>query len=405
MTGRRLAALASIESGKQRWQQLRQDLGRSLAQKLFDEMQRTQQGAAALDTRRNSRSYVLAVVLAALIHLAAAAFAVAGVAMLLSTWSNVFQVLLGVALLLLAWISRPRFGEPPHYTLQESDYPTLFLVTRRLAEHLKSPAIAGIEASAEFGASYRTVGWRQHRYMSLGAPLMAVLTRQQRLAIIAHELAHGANGDPMRGLFFFGAVNSLVIWADAVRPASIGNSGHGLFLGPLVSTVAIPFELLMLALSELIYAVAKAMVLLVHRDSQRAEYLADLLAAAATGPQAMVGGLERTYLAEEIDAACRRLALTRPTGPLEAELARERDLVSAETLQTYREKSLSELWQVDSTHPPTAMRVAMLSGVPQNEPAVQLSDEEGRRFDDDMSKLIAWRQREVMNRKLEAAYG
>jgi Zn-dependent protease with chaperone function len=167
-----------------------------------------------------------------------------------------------------------------------------------------------------------------------------------------------------------------------VRPASVGNSGHGLFLGPLISTVAIPFELLMLALSELIYAAANALVLLVLRDSQRAEYLAD-----------------------EIDTACHRLALTRSTGPLEAELARERDLVSAETLQKYREKSLSELWQVDSTHPPTAMRVAMLGGVPQNGPAVQLSDEEGHRFDDEMSKLIAWRQREVMNRKLEAAYG
>ncbi|MFN3629436.1 MAG: M48 family metalloprotease [Casimicrobiaceae bacterium] len=41
-------------------------------------------------------------------------------------------------------------------------------------------------------------------------PLMAILSPEERIAVMAHELSHGANGDPLRGTFLSGAVNTLV---------------------------------------------------------------------------------------------------------------------------------------------------------------------------------------------------
>jgi Zn-dependent protease with chaperone function len=396
----------SLESGKVRWRHLRLDLGRHLASKLYDEVRQAHEGTVDLSgIRRSSSSYLAATFLALLVHVSGLVLGIAGLAMLFSAWDNIFQVLGGSVLLLLAWVARPRVAKPPHYLLEEASYPAIFSVTRRFAAHLGAPPVAGIEASADFGASYITAGWRQNRYMSLGAPFMAILSREERLAIIAHELSHGANGDPMRGMFFFGAVNTLAGWAEALRPTSIGNSGEGLIFGPLISLVGIPFELVLLAVSEFIYVLAKGLVLLVFRESQRAEYLADTLAATLAGSHAMIKGLEKTYLFAEVDAVCRRIALRQPSGAIEPEIAKAIHAISDETMRSHQEKSASELWQVDSTHPPTALRVSLLLSLPNREQAIRLTDEEAKQFDEEISRMISWRQREVINRQLEAVSG
>lgn len=395
----------TLESGKTRWQNLLQDAARRLAARLYDELiQAQRQGSDLKGTRRTSRSFVAATCLALLVHLSSLALGVAGFAMLMTVRDNIFQIFGGIILLLLAWVSRPRVARPPYYLLAEADYPVIFSITRKMATDLGAPPVAGIEASADFNASYITAGWRQNRYVSLGAPLMAILTREERLAIIAHELSHGANGDPMRGMFFFGAVDTLVHWGEALRPTSIGNSGEGMALGPLISLAAIPFELLLLAVSGLVYMFAKGMILLVLRDSQRAEYLADTLAASLAGSDPMITGLEKSYLFEEVDNASRRFAITQPDGKLEPELSREIGSTGSDVMQLHREKSASELWQVDSTHPPTAFRVSLLRAVPKCDHAIQLSDEEAKRFDEEISRLISWRQREIINRQILATH-
>lgn len=394
----------AIESGAQRWESIRRNLGLRLAGRLHQQL-RGEGDATASDSKRStSISFGLALLAATLIHLSGLAFGLIGLALLFPPWSNVFVPLLGAFLVLLCWVARPRLGVAPYYLAPRSEYPTLYALADRIAESLKAPPVAGISASAEFGASYQTVGWRRARYVDLGVPLLAILSRQERIAVIAHELSHGANGDPLRGLYLFGAVNTLSNWAMAIRPTSIGNSGDSLPLGPIVSLLAIPLELAMLAASETILWAARGLVLLVLRESQRAEYLADRLAATVAGTDAMTASLEKTYLFPDIDAASRRHALTQPNAPLEGALAEAGRVVSLEQFQAYRDKSFHEQWQVDSTHPPTALRVDMLRGVPAAQPQALLSDSEGNALDAELSKLIAWRQREVVNQNIEDGY-
>ncbi|EFK94930.1 peptidase, partial [sediment metagenome] len=152
-------------------------------------------------------------------------------------------------------------------------------------------------------------------YVELGAPLMAILQPSERLAVLAHELSHGANGDPLRSMYLQGAVNTLASWGTSARPPGIGTLGDGMPFGPIISLLGIPIDLLMLAVSEALFAAARGLLLLVMRQSQRAEYKADLLAASVAGSKEMMTALEKTYLGDSVLESVRRHALLTPYEP------------------------------------------------------------------------------------------
>ena len=241
--------------------------------------------------------------------------------------------------------------------------------------------------------------------MELGAPLLAVLTPQERVAILAHELSHGANGDPLRGQYLLGAVSTVAEWAEAMRPTSIGQSREGVPLGPFAAIIAIPIELALLGVSELLFRGVRGFYLLVLRQSQRAEYLADLLAANVSGSFAMCTALEKTYLSEIVDAAIQELALNQPDLDIKTKLFGVVNELGDEDLERYRETSRREEWQVDSTHPPTALRVDMLQLQHARPPKDLLSAEEWSLFDEEVVRLVALMRQELVNQKLEAVYG
>ena len=161
----------------------------------------------------------------------------------------------------------------------------------------------------------------------------------------------------------------------------------------------------MLAASELLFLFVKGVLLLVLRQSQRAEYLADRLAATVCGTAEMQDTLEKTYLFEAVDAALRTHALTcpdKPVGPVLAELACS---LPASELEAQRAQSRASNWRVDSTHPPTAMRVDMLAHGTPIAPMTLLSAQEWDAVQAEFARLVALVQRELINRKLEAIYG
>ncbi len=392
-------------SAQSRWLSLQVQLGQRLSGRLFQEVAKQPLNPAEGRALTPSWSLRLALLLAGLVYAASFTIGLAGVAILLRPWSNLFVIALGIALVLLSWITRPRPVEAPYYIVSRSDYPTLYALSERIAHAMGAPPLEGIAVSAEFSANYRVAGWRMRRYVELGAPLLAVLSVKERIALIAHELSHGANGDPLRGHFLFGAVNTLSAWAMTVRPMSIGNAGAGLSFGPFISLIAIPLELLLLATSELLFLFVKGVLLLVLRQSQRAEYLADRLAATVSGTTEMQSTLEKTYLVEVVNAALRTHALTcpdKPIGPMLAETARS---LTAADLEAQRAESRASNWQVDSTHPPTALRVDMLARATSSPPMALLSPAELDAVEAEFDRLIASTHREIINRKLEAIYG
>lgn len=393
------------DSARDRWASLQRDLGQRLAKRLFDEV--LSDPVSTKDARRTrlTWSLTLAYLIAAAVHMLSAAFGVFGVMLLAGAWSNLFVVLAGATLIVLCIVSRPRLAQVPHCLVNRAEYPVLYRLSDLIAESMGAEMVDGIAVSPDFSANYRVAGWRRRRYVELGTPLLAILTPSERVAVIAHELSHGANGDPLRSQFLFGAVSTVATWGTTIRPISIGRLGEGMPFGPFVSILAIPFEFLTLAASELLFLTAKGFLLLVLRESQRAEYLADLLAAKVAGSAEMQHALEKTYLFDVVDAAIRTHALTTPDEGIGNRLSDAVSELSGADLDQHRQASWTLSWQVDSTHPPTALRVEMLAARAPQESSPLLSPADLAALNSEVDRLVASTQSELVNRKLEAIYG
>lgn len=394
-----------VRSVQQRWGALQKQLGAHLSERLFQELANQPNGEAAPGSAFPGGGVALAYLGATLVYAMSLAFGGLGVWMLIKPLRTVLDPVGGVVSLLLCLASRPRLVPPPSYIVARSDYPALYAITDRIAAAMHTPPPHGIAVSADFSANYRQAGWRGRPYVELGAPLMAVLDDDERVAIIAHELSHGANRDPLRGRVLHGALQALLTWSAAIRPLSIGTLGKGMAFGPLISLLAIPVELAMLAASELLFLVARGFMLLVLRQSQRAEYLADRLAASVAGSDAMQRALEKTYLADVVDAAVRTHALTTPDEPLGGKMATAIAGVTPSRIAALRAESRASLWQVDTTHPPTALRVELLQAAHVPKLAGLAGEEDLAALSHEVGRMVADRQREMINRKLEAAFG
>lgn len=388
------------------WAELQKDLARRTAQRLFDNLTDAQVNHEGRQLTTLSASLVLAYAIAVIVYGVALSLLAAGLYLIWRWgWRNLWLSGLGVMLVLMAWLARPHGASPPHGLVTRAQCPALFVLIDRITQALKANPLAGVAITPDFNASYRICGWRQAPYMELGLPLLLALSPQERVALIAHELSHGVNGDPMRGRLLFGSVGSLVQWGVSLRPLSIGQAGNGQPMGPLVSLVAIPFEMTLLLLSELLIRSALGVQTLVLHESQRAEYFADRLAASVASSAAMASGLEKLYLIDEADAAIRRVALTGAEEPLSGIVSQAIGRVDAQTLERHRAESRAKLHQVDATHPPTALRVEMLRRRRLLDATVELSSHENRQIDDELAALTPAIRQELINRHLMYAYG
>jgi len=346
----------------------------------------------------------LAGLLALLVHSMALLLALGGCMLL--TWSepNFLSLILGLILLLMAWMARPQVAPFPDHVLEREAFPVLHKLAERIAGEIKAPIPWRLGHDADFNAYYTRAGWRGQPCVVLGAPLLAFLSPRARIALLAHELAHGANGDPMRSRFLHGAVQHLVQWSRAVRPMTWTAGAEASPAGPLGAVVALPFVLALLVMSQCLWSIAQAMHWLVQRQSQTAEYLADRLGASVSGTEAFVEMLEALYAGDTLDSAIRQRALTAPDAGLQDVVDEERAAWTLRDLTPLREKSLAERRRADSSHPPTALRVRLLKQGRVRPPMELLSDDEAASLDLEVNRILALQSRELINRKLDAAY-
>ena len=99
--------------------------------------------------------------------------------------------------------------------------------------------------------------------------------------------------------------------------------------------------------------------------------------------------------------AIREHALTTPDGKLEGSVSRATCSMAPEELERLRGESRARQWQVDATHPPTALRVEMLRLQLRPRAPSLLSEEEMATLDREIERMIASQQRELVNRARE----
>jgi heat shock protein HtpX len=297
-----------------------------------------------------------------------------------------FTILPGLVLLLIAGVLRPRLGRLPDsvVVLDRERAPTLFALVDRVCamSGAAPPHLIGVDD--DMGAWTSTVGFRRRRVLCLGLPFWATLDPQERVALVGHEIGHFVNGDLRRGPLTQMALRTLGELSYVIRPG--GAAMDAGFLG----WVVVPVQWV---LSAVLFVVHVALVAVGQRDAQRAEYLADELAATAAGTDAAVRLLDMVLLGEVIDAMIRRESRNGRGADVWRTAARRSRSNSSATIAALRQLTQRDEASLFASHPPIGLRAAMLRRRSAHTASIVLAGHESALIDTELTVLTDKLQR------------
>ena len=323
---------------------------------------------------RQSAARWLTFTFALLVHLPAVAVLVAAAAIV--RWAGLDPPLLvGAAILVgLAVVLRPRLGSLPKRSpvLTRPHAPTLFQLVDRISGMLHARPVEWIAFDVGYNVSTAIIGIRRRRLVVFGLPLWTILTPAERIAILAHEVAHDTNGDLSHILVVGSALDILSTLSRWLSPPrrfakaganTIARSGEELAV------------LLMRALSLLAYGCLRVLLHYTRRASPRAEYLADEEMARVGSPQAAISGLDKLCLGRPFMFRLRAAAKRREPDIWQA-LVEESKSFPARGHERLRRIGRRSRQKADDTHPLTAFRIDALRRLPESPPLVVLTAQE-----------------------------
>ncbi|MFI1990135.1 M48 family metallopeptidase [Actinoplanes sp. NPDC020271] len=350
-----------------------------LTERQFAELRDAPSLARAATAARIATTAVSVVLLA----LVAALF-VAGVVLLVHDFFTPIN-LIGALLVLIAVVLRPRLGRLSALTrdaeeLDRGRAPALFAVIDRVAAAAGTPVPDVVLLSADFNASTTTVGVRRRRVLTLGAQLWSVLDPQERVALLGHELGHFVNGDIRRGLVTQAAGSTLGAVAYLLRPDGRRTRTGGL-LGMIAEAL---LDLLAGTLARLVGLLHLLLLWISRRDSQRAEYLADELAAKVAGSAAAIRLSDTSLLYDAIDTVVRREARAGNGAAAWSAAGRQAQTGLAGDIPALRQLSRRTEASLFASHPPAGLRAGLLAARAAQPAAVIVTEAEQARMDEEL---------------------
>jgi Zn-dependent protease with chaperone function len=332
-------------------------------------------------------AWVFTYVLAGCVHAVTVAVAVLGIWLCLT--GRLVLVPLGLLALAIVVLLRPRLAklDPEVELLDRDEAPQLYALCDAVARAIGARRVAQVGLDPDFNAYYTVVGIRRRRTMVLGTPLWTVLDRQGRVALLGHELGHGANGDNRHGVFVGGALRALVRWYELLRPSRDGVfAARGNPLGMIAGLLLLVPQAIV---AGTLYCVVVAFHLVSQRVGQRAEYLADAMAVRAAGRPAARSLLETLLVTESLLRAGRLVPRNAPAGEAYAALvAHAAELPAAEKDRLVRRGRLRR-HRVDWSHPPTAMRLDHVASRPDEPARVVLDAGQAAAIDAELAAPLA----------------
>jgi heat shock protein HtpX len=289
----------------------------------------------------------------------------------------------GTLLVLVAIALWPRLGrlDPRGRRLRREQAPTLFRLIDTVATVVGAPVPHIVEVDSSFNASTASVGLRRRRVLRLGLPMWAVLPPQQRVALIGHELGHFVNGDARRGPLTRVPLTTLGRLAELLRPSKpLRDQGIPGAIGRALGVVVLG------TLRRVVQVGHVGLVWLCLRDSQRAEYLADELAARAAGSTAAARLADTLVLSDSLQLVARQEARKAVAVNGWLAVAEETRAESAPRLAGLRQLSIRDEVSLFAPNPPCGLRARMVESRPYQPAAVTLTAADSARIDEELAK-------------------
>jgi Zn-dependent protease with chaperone function len=341
----------------------------------------------------------LAVIVTSLVLMGAAVAAVAVARF------NLLVLLLAALLFGIGWFLRPRLGkldaDAARLAVSPEDAPEIHALTGDVARALGVRGPHVIVLQPEFNAWWSVLGWRRRRVLMLGSGLLAVLSPEELVALIGHEIGHARNGDAREGLIVGSAVDGL---AELYALMDAGNWGAADGTDPFVDAAAPLAKALQRLASLPVLGLLLALAHLLLGDMRRAEFLADERAAQVAGSAAVVRLHERLLLASAYALALQRAAHGAGADGLFVPLRAAFDAVPERERARRRAVARLEGTRLDATHPPTAMRIAMLEGRPAQPAKITLDGGRRARLSAELEALEPKLAAELLDRERSRHY-
>ena len=337
---------------------------------------------------------LLAILLASVIHLGTLVILAGSILLVVNSSGWIISIILGFTGLGVVWIVRPRLYKwPTKNILPRHKYPTLYGLVDQAADALKVKHISGIRINADINASIGFIGWKRRSMLTLGLPLWSILTDQEKLALVAHELAHRANQDGLRGWYVRSAANSVLYMFYLLAPGyHQRNVSYAIFRGSAMAELFSNWT--MYLVSRFPLSVFFVMDLFFAQTSRRQEYLADWLASTVAGSSATLGMLNRLQMTSVLENILRRAQMIVPTNPDEYQLLnmfRERALsISDADIKRAAVEGTRHAKRLHMDHPPTAYRIRLLTDRPTLEPKIVVSTELSQQIE---NELAGWKRK------------
>jgi Zn-dependent protease with chaperone function len=322
------------------------------------------------------------------VHLVSITFLVLAILCFWHAAKNKILILYGVFALSLFVMLRPRVCPVPKNSLHREGYPQLFKIIDKVQAALKAPAVGYVVVDEQFNASFGNTGWLWRPTLTLGYPLLHVLSTEEKIHLIAHELAHGVNRDPARSFIAGTAVETLNRWYDLLAnhdwqasPDHESTASLLAYWGAYIGRWA------MRVLSIIPLALSKLLCHLIWQDSQQAEYLADRLAAKVAGQTASISGLYKLNYGLVVEQSIQQAVMRREDTTLWERLDKNLSALPEHELERLKRLMTKEDARLETTHPPTGHRVAAIQALPVTTPMVILSRSEADAFEDELQRF------------------
>jgi Zn-dependent protease with chaperone function len=263
----------------------------------------------------------------------------------------------------------------------------LFALLDQLAKAVGTRPITAVAVDATTDISFARVGWRFRPVISLGLPLWTGLGPQERVAILAHELGHGRNGDARHGWVVDTAESVLYELQTTFSAQPLDRARQALADAMWVDPTPAPLvtRIINAVVGGAVRSYSWLLGRLDLRSSQRAEYLADRTAAEIAGSEATAWALERTLLADTSFRALEQaLRFDQGIEPLEA-VRRAVTVVPAREIERRVRVSRLRDTRIDSTHPPTYLRTKLIRARPAQHALVVLDTDRHKAIDHELA--------------------
>lgn len=365
-------------------------IGQRLGERLFLELKNSEK---AISKPKVTLAQMVAYLLAAPVLLATISLLATGLWFVVAHWFHPVPAFIGASLIGAAIALRPRFGAPPERFISRADAPELYRLVDDVARAMNTRTIDEIYVEPELNAAYGRHGIRRKSFLLIGAPLWLCLKGEEKLALIAHELAHQVNGDTARGYWIHTAIVSLGQWYIFLRQPYPD--------GADIAEIATHY--LGLVLSVPVYLLTYALLHLNWNRSQRAEYLADYLGSRVSGTKAFVALNDRSSVLTDhwtnLFNDAKSFAHT-PEKILPAFTSRFKSIPERE-FERIRQMDQSELLTLDATHPPTHYRRLMLKSFP-CPPQLTLSQDQSEKLNAEIAAFDGVMGKDLVNQYLPA---